>query len=157
MKVVEKRLGFKLPNLLRKLYLEVSNGGFGPGYGLLSFGNGAKNEQGQDIVEIYEEFRKDNPTDPLWKWPEKFLPVCKLGCGMYICVDCSTEEGATIWFEPNPRCYDEPLSDYLIPKTSSTEQWLAAWLDKPVEEFITKEDRPYNREEGFVTEDDIPF
>ncbi len=29
---VERRLGFLLPPFLRRLYSEVANGGFGPGY-----------------------------------------------------------------------------------------------------------------------------
>ena len=37
----ESRLGFKLPILLRRLYLEVGNGGFGPSYGLLGISGGA--------------------------------------------------------------------------------------------------------------------
>src|SRR5216683_6367148 len=31
----EAQLGFELPSFLRRLYLEVGNGSFGPGYGLL--------------------------------------------------------------------------------------------------------------------------
>src|SRR5258708_13239995 len=33
----EAQLGFGLPSFLRRLYLEVGNGGFGPGYGLFPF------------------------------------------------------------------------------------------------------------------------
>jgi hypothetical protein len=29
----EERIGFNLPPLLRSLYSEIANGGFGPGYG----------------------------------------------------------------------------------------------------------------------------
>jgi hypothetical protein len=32
----EEQLGFALPALLRRIYLEVGNGGFGPGYGLFA-------------------------------------------------------------------------------------------------------------------------
>jgi hypothetical protein len=32
----EERLGFSLPALLRQVYLQVGDGGFGPGYGLFS-------------------------------------------------------------------------------------------------------------------------
>jgi len=36
----EAALGFPLPELLRRLYAEIGNGGFGPGYGLLPIPNG---------------------------------------------------------------------------------------------------------------------
>jgi hypothetical protein len=47
----EKRLGFALPTFLRRLYLEVGNGGFGPGYGLLGIGkNGSHDDLDRDLV-----------------------------------------------------------------------------------------------------------
>src|SRR5690242_3913384 len=36
----ERRLGFTLPALLKRLYAEIGNGGFGPGYGLIGLTNG---------------------------------------------------------------------------------------------------------------------
>ena len=40
----ERRLGFRLPKLLGRLYLQVGNGGFGPDYGLLALNeHGARN------------------------------------------------------------------------------------------------------------------
>ncbi len=38
----EAELGFALPALLRRLYLEVENGGFGPGAGLLGVEGGIR-------------------------------------------------------------------------------------------------------------------
>ncbi len=58
----EALLGFPLPRLLKSIYLEVGNGGFGPGYGL---------------------FR-------LHKWPEKVVMICEWGCNIYSYLDCST-------------------------------------------------------------------
>ena len=138
MKVIEERLGFVLSKLLRRLYLEVSNGGYGPSYGILSFGKGLKDNYGLDIIETYEHLCQTNSRDPFWKWPEKLLPICDLGCGMYICVDCSTSEGATVWFEPNPHCEGESWDNYFIPFTSSTEQWLASWLDNMEVELFNR-------------------
>ena len=36
----ERELGFKLPPLLRALYQQLGNGGFGPGYGLVGASGG---------------------------------------------------------------------------------------------------------------------
>jgi hypothetical protein len=36
----EQRLNFDLPETLRKIYLRVANGGFGPGYGVMGVEGG---------------------------------------------------------------------------------------------------------------------
>jgi hypothetical protein len=41
----EDSLGFRLPGFVRRLYTEVGNGGFGPGYGgVLGLAGGASND-----------------------------------------------------------------------------------------------------------------
>jgi hypothetical protein len=60
---VEQLLGFGLPEMLRALYLEVGNGGFGPGYGLLDLPTGAPGCA--DLIGTYwylcEDPRAPNP------------------------------------------------------------------------------------------------
>jgi SMI1 / KNR4 family (SUKH-1) len=123
----EHTLHFSLPPLLRRLYIEVGNGGFGPGYGLLGLEGGALSD-GYTIVDLYQAFRTPDAHDPAWHWPAGLLPICHLGCAMYACTDCTTPEGAIIWFEPNPREPGEPLQRFLIPAAPSLAAWLAAWL-----------------------------
>ena len=43
-KVAEERLGFPLPPLLGALWVEVGNGGFGPGYGLFGLEGGHEDD-----------------------------------------------------------------------------------------------------------------
>ncbi len=89
---VEKRLGFKLPDFLRRLYLEIGNGGFGPGYGLIPAAEGGKADVfGQTIAEVYEAFT--NPGNELII-PDKMLPVLTWGCGIYTLIDCMDPNGA---------------------------------------------------------------
>src|SRR6188508_996978 len=57
----EKRFGFHLPSLLRRLYLEVANGGFGYSYGLLGLSGGMTNERGNDAVSQYLMYCKPHP------------------------------------------------------------------------------------------------
>src|SRR5690242_9078485 len=52
----ENLLGFRLPKLLSRLYSEVGNGGFGPGYGLIGLANGHL-WNGQSIVDLYRSMR----------------------------------------------------------------------------------------------------
>jgi hypothetical protein len=125
----EKSLGFTFPPLLRQIYLEVANGGFGPGYGLLGIPGGATDDTGYNAVELYHSFRRSVSDDPMWQWPSHLVPVCYLGCAMYACIDCTTVAGAMVWFEPNPRDPGEPLHRFLIPVASSLELWLTMWLN----------------------------
>lgn len=125
----EELLGFRLPLLLRRLYLEIGNGGFGPSYGLIGVAGGATTSGGSNIVDLYQSFAAPDPADVRWQWPKKLLPVSDLGCAMYACIDCSTEAGAVIWYEPNLYCDGEPLDNSLIPLTASTAEWLEAWLE----------------------------
>ena len=152
MKAVEKILGFRLSTLLRRIYLEVNKRGeFGPEVGLFGFGrdNNPYLTMSGNIIEVYNFLRQKCEL-----WPEKLLPVTELGCDVYLCVDCSTDEGAVVEFEPS-------LYPHFIPVATSTEQWLAAWLDNPGIGPLNEEHTPYNKEDSFVIrdgiEDDIPF
>lgn len=125
----EKMLGFALPMTLHQIYLQVGNGGFGPGYGLLGLPGGATDDLGENLVSIYRTYRQSSPDDPYWDWPQRLLPICHLGCAMYACVDCNTTEGIMIWFEPNPHRDGETWDDAFIPLAPSFDAWLQAWLE----------------------------
>ena len=56
-------------------------------------------------------------------WPQRLLPVANLGCGMYVCLDCSVEPEEAVLFEPNiegENCF--------VRLAVSLEDWLQAWL-----------------------------
>jgi hypothetical protein len=125
----EDRLGFRLPRLLRAIYGDISNGGFGESYGFLGLVGGPTNETGQDSVSLYESYRRADPGDEHWHWPEGLLPVCHLGCGMYHCVQCLDEALPVIWFEPNPHTEGEPWDESFIPFSTSLREYLSARLD----------------------------
>jgi hypothetical protein len=76
----EAELGFALPSLLRKIYSEVENGGFGPGAGLIGVENGYTDPDGRTISHLYLALR----TRGL---PPNVLPLCDLGDGAWSCVD----------------------------------------------------------------------
>jgi len=126
----ERELGFRLPSLIRSLYLEIANGGFGPGYGLVGLPGGVPDiDSGKDLISLYSAFRQPDPSDKLWKWPEELLPVANIGCGMYYCLNFRSAAGAITWFEPNPHADGEPWDDAFIPLVDSTEGWFRAWLN----------------------------
>jgi hypothetical protein len=76
----ETELGFALPPLLWRLYLEVGNGGFGPGAGLGGVDGGYTDVDGRTLSAAYVARRSH-------KWPAKILPLCDLGDGAWSCLD----------------------------------------------------------------------
>ena len=93
----EKKLGFHLPPLLREIYSELANGGFGPGYGLIGLTGGYTVEDlsERSLVENYfydlslgDEFLF-NGSELDVPWPEQLVEFCYLGCQGTYAVDCS--------------------------------------------------------------------
>lgn len=79
----ENRIGLPLPPLLRRLYTEIGDGGFGPGYGLLNLSTS---------LGSYRGVRKDG--SPRWSsFPPSLFPICEWGCAISSYVDCSSPEG----------------------------------------------------------------
>ena len=104
----EAVLGFKLPELLRQLYLRVGNGGFGPNHGIIGLEDGYPEDlSGACLPELYQYYRElaDEKLD-FAPWPEKLLPLFVVGCGLVDSVDCSTanylvvKKDVTTDFEP---------------------------------------------------------
>jgi hypothetical protein len=98
----EAGLGFSLPPLLRRIYLEVGNGGFGPSDGLIGVSGGAVTyAHHYDIVEWYNEVHQTFPEASWWTWPKHLVPLIDVGCNIMLCVDCSDPLGPVIDFDPN--------------------------------------------------------
>lgn len=118
----ELRLGFEPYPLLAAVYRDFGNGGFGPDYQLLSLVNGPTSGH---AVDLYLDTRSRNAgTD--WAWPEGVLPVLAWGCGMYTCVDCRSDQGTVLFFEPNPG--DPDLAWYA--EASSLDSWFEGYANR---------------------------
>jgi hypothetical protein len=95
----EQSLGFPLPALLKELYANVANGGFGPGYGLTSLesiaGGYSTMKQSNRLVDIAFYERRQGSADhleiPNYVWPDRFLCLCHWGCAIFSHLDCITE------------------------------------------------------------------
>lgn len=125
----ETKLGFRLPDLLRDIYTQVANGGFGPGYGLIGLDDGAHDDLGKSITDLYFSYKQRDPDDPLWYWPDRLVPICHWGCAVYSCVDCSQPTAPVIYFDPNLHENGQRWDDSFIPHMSSFNKWIEAWLD----------------------------
>jgi SMI1 / KNR4 family (SUKH-1) len=96
----EKRLGFRLPKLLQRIYTQVGNGGFGPFYGFVGLEGGARLD-GKTLVSLYEYLTNLESENEIWKWPDRLLPVCSFGCGDWVCIDCGDARLRLFMFDPN--------------------------------------------------------
>jgi hypothetical protein len=122
----EVRLGFVFPPLLKQIYLQVGNGGFGPGYGLIGLTNGIPNDLGKTVPELYELFRSSDPNDPTWQWPRGLLPICDWGCAILSCIDCADSNFRMRIFDPNVHEGDD-WTDSFFEEAAAFEIWIKEW------------------------------
>jgi hypothetical protein len=98
----EARLGFPLPDLLRQLYTEVGNGGYGPAFGLLpvsaaSLGPDPPAEAEFDLVGQYQWLRTAGPGRVGGTgWRPGLVPAFYLGCTVFEFVDCLAPGGPVV-------------------------------------------------------------
>jgi hypothetical protein len=122
----EKELGFALPPILKRLYLEIGNGGFGPGYGLMGLTGGATDDLGDTALNSYRTRRSDDPEEP-WEWPAGLLPICNWGCAIYSCIDCSKPTFPMVIFDPNVHDGSTNWTDAFFDECESFERWIELW------------------------------
>jgi hypothetical protein len=87
--LTESALGFKIPKMLRMIYLEVGNGGIGPGQGgsIIGIKDGYKSA-GKNLAELYQDIRENAFKHLGFEWQVGLLPFCDWGSNIYSCVDC---------------------------------------------------------------------
>jgi len=115
----ERQLGFKLPELLKSIYSEVGNGGFGPGRGgtIIGLKGGYDSDLGT-LVEAYAEMQTGQAFDGL-VWPSGLLPFCEWGCNIFSCVDCNT----------SPYLISVSEECVVAPQGYSLEHFVQLWLN----------------------------
>lgn len=118
-RAVEQMVGQPMPPLLRRLYLEVANGGFGPGGVVSLTDTGDWFSDCADITEAYRDF-----ADPECPLPLGIVPLMDRGCAMWALVDFKTADGQMWDWDPNLCCVDHALA----PLGQSLAQWLTDWL-----------------------------
>lgn len=127
----EEHLGRALPQGLRRLYLEVADGGFGPGGGLLSI---------EAALAARRELVGGGELPRGRAWPAGLLPIRANEPG-YECLDVET--GAIVDWDP------EELAEWVSdarwersfkPTAPSLEAWLTGWLDaRPAHEVLQQQ------------------
>jgi len=121
---IEGMLGHSMPSLLRRLYLEVGNGGWGPGYGVLGLTGGHRDDLGKTAVDLFVDAHQDPQST--WRFlPGGLLPLCHRGCAIYSFTDCSTPDGRIWAWDPNPGPTD---GSALFDQGLNLVDWLARWV-----------------------------
>jgi SMI1 / KNR4 family (SUKH-1) len=128
LKEAEQKLGFRLHPLLAALYLEVGNGGFGPMDSLLALTGVPNPGDEETTVEGYLDRIPPGSADTWWSWPRGVLPILDWGCAMFACVDCESNDGTVLLFEPNAISERDLTSAWFVDAGTLT-HWLETWLD----------------------------
>jgi hypothetical protein len=125
----EKAIGFPLPALIRELYVQVGNGGFGPGYGITGLENGF-DIYGETLVRatlLNREYREKAPEyDEVWDWEDSYLMYGYWGCNVTTVVDCSP------LILP---IYCVDAGDWGTHSSRTVRRWWQDWLDDKVEQY----------------------
>lgn len=113
----ENVIGYPLPRLLRRLYLEAGNGGFGPRTGILGVRGGVPVDDWENLVQLHLANQAD--PDPLW--PPWLIGIFDWGCAIWSLIDCRDPAGPMWSWDGNShklRHHDQAVGD-----------WLALWLE----------------------------
>ncbi|MFL9658667.1 SMI1/KNR4 family protein [Streptomyces sp. PB17] len=131
-RAVEQMVGHPMPRLLRRLYLEVANGGFGSWQAVSLTDTGDWFSDCADITEAYHDF--GDPEHPL---PPGIVPLMDRGCAMWALIDFKTADGQMWDWDPNLCC----TAHALAPLGQSLAEWITDWLHG------TTPDGPYPQRE----------
>ena len=124
----ETLLGFPLPDILRRIYLEVGNGGFGPQYGLLGIEGGADDGARCTMVQKWFDARQDVLLHRRLKKlrPDyRFLPCIYCGCTVYLCLSGEFPGGPMWLYDQGARSRAKKFEV----QTFSFSALLRLWLD----------------------------
>lgn len=119
---VESELGFALPAALRQLYLEVADGGVGPGGGIFSL---------SELVAKHHEMT-DEPIGPQGQaWPAALLPIQGDDWDL---VSLDRVTGRLVYWDLEELDDDDELppdnptwAASFVPEADDLETWLSTW------------------------------
>ncbi len=138
--LAEEQLGFRLHPLLRRLYGEIADGGFGPEYSLFPLAKIVS----ETMAKVGQGMQ--DPTDGQRRyWPLEAVAVLDWGCGMNAVVDCRPPEGTVLLVDPNPGLPDRAGEWHL--DAESLAAWLESWLTG-INWYTPDEDNEFSVEPG---------
>lgn len=135
---VEAEAGNALPLLMRRIYTEVADGGWGPEYAVLGVDKGHTDDLGGRLPEVYRTWHATEDLEPHdIVLPRSWVPFLHAGCAMHYCVDTGTPEGKVLLVDPNP---GPPLEQCVVWEVSSFAEFLRLWLDDELDDQVWPSD-----------------
>ncbi|MET7568144.1 SMI1/KNR4 family protein [Streptomyces sp. NPDC005492] len=119
---LEGAVGYPMPALLRRIHLEVADGGFGRRGEALSLTD--REYRFSDSGRLVEEYLRWRRTPG---HPPSVVPLLTWGCAIWSLVDFSTPEGRMWGWDPNARCPWH--GEALFPEDFTLAERLQGWLD----------------------------
>lgn len=110
----EAKLGFALPPILKRVFTEIGNGGFGPGYGLYSLGTDLPDGLYPTALEELYAALREEPPEGISPWPEGLIPVCTWGCAIDSYVDCTQPAFPVSVYNPGTHCLEDQNLDITL-------------------------------------------
>ena len=117
----EAGLRLALPEALKQVYLEIGDGGFGPGDGLYGL---------EQLAAKYREMTLE-PVGPQGQgWPVTLLPIHGADWDL---ISIDVDSGRLVWFDAEELADEEPGSwpRAFKPEADSLAAWLAKWVGEP--------------------------
>jgi hypothetical protein len=127
-KAVEGRLGLRLPGLLVSIYIEIADGGFGPGSDVPIAGYPAARLYSlQDLERAYRDNLEGVPGSPWSPWPDGVVPMLSWGCFAEAAIDCLDDQTPVLLYESD---VDEvtPAQAWKV-DAPSLDQWWWRWVN----------------------------
>ena len=121
----EAAVGAPMPRLLKRIYVEVADGGFGRGGEALSLTDTTYSFS--DSPRLVREYRSWSQRP---HHPPTVVPLLTWGCAIWSFVDYSTDDGQMWAWDPHVRC----LEHALFAEHVTVAQRLMGWLDG-IEDF----------------------
>ncbi len=112
----EAKLGFPLPPLLRALYTQVGDGGYGPARGLHQLGG----DEWSLVARAERTCVMAAATGDPW-WPPKLVEFISWGGHDTSAVDCSGPEYPVWFYDADVDAEGATQTDYLLPQADSLE------------------------------------
>ena len=115
----EATLGGTLPPVIRRAYLEIADGGFGPGAGMLGI---------DAAVATYRDLRRESPGPRGSEWPAGMLPLVEMNPG-WDCLDVPS--GKIVGWDPEDlreRSGEVTWRRSFRDLAPSAQAWLTTWV-----------------------------
>ncbi len=127
----ERLLGFPFPKVLRRMYIEIGNGNWGPHYGFYPLPTNGAKPTVNDLVGFHLECISEERAveDPFVKWPPGFVTILGRGCVYYELCDFISPPYPVFLLDGDNWLPNKSILELLKPVADSIENRLEQWLE----------------------------